>query len=116
MSTKENEEKVVITTNDRCFSQDVLEVSVPVLVDFWAPWCGPCRMIAPVVEELGGEYSARARMVKLNVDENPRITAQYGIASIPTLLLFKDGKVVDQVIGAASKRTIAARLEAHLNG
>ena len=115
MPTLVKEEEVVRTTNDLCFQEDVLESSIPVLVDFWAPWCGPCRMIAPAVEELGRDYQGRTRVVKLNVDENPEVTARYGIASLPTLLLFKEGRVVDQVVGAASKRVIAAHVEAQLN-
>ena len=115
MPTLVKEEEVVRTTNDLCFQEDVLESSIPVLVDFWAPWCGPCRMIAPAVEELGRDYQGRTRVVKLNVDENPEVTARYGIASLPTLLLFKEGRVVDQVVGTASKRVIAAHVEAQLN-
>jgi thioredoxin 1 len=115
MESKVKAEETVLSSTDQTFPEDVLNALTPVLVDFWAPWCGPCRMIAPAVEELGREFASRARVVKLNVDENPATAARYGIASIPTLLVFKNGKVVDQVIGAASKRTIAARLESQLN-
>lgn len=115
METKVKENVTVLSSTDLTFPEDVLQSQTPVLVDFWAPWCGPCRMIAPAVEELGREFANRARVVKLNVDENPGTAARYGIASIPTLLVFKNGKVVDQVIGAASKRHIAARLESQLN-
>ena len=100
---------------DASFAHDVVEASStqPVLVDAWAEWCGPCRMIAPLLEELAAESNGRYMIAKLNVDENPRTAAQFQIRSIPTLLIFKNGKLVDQIIGAQPKQAIAARLAAH---
>ena len=89
--------------SDTTFEQDVIKSSLPVLVDFWAPWCGPCRMVAPVVEELSGEFAGKVNFLKLNTDENPVIASRYGIRSIPTLLIFKGGEVVGQVIGFRPK-------------
>jgi thioredoxin 1 len=96
------------------FEEQVLKSPVPVLVDFWAVWCGPCKMIAPHVEALATEYEGRVRVGKINIDEEREITEKYGIMSIPTLLFFKDGKVVDQVVGAVPKSTIASKLESLL--
>lgn len=101
-----------ITLTDANFSEEVLNSDVPVLVDFWATWCGPCRMIAPIIEELAGEYEGRAKIGKVDVDNNSRVAAQFGIRSIPTLLFFKDGEVVAQQIGASPKRVLAEKLEA----
>ena len=89
--------------SDGDFEQEVLRADLPVLVDFWAPWCGPCRMVAPVVEELADEYQGQVKFVKLNTDDNVNTAARYGIRSIPTLLLFKDGESVDQIIGFRPK-------------
>jgi thioredoxin len=101
---------------DATFARDVVDASSsrPVLVDAWAEWCGPCRMIAPVLDQLAAESGGRYKIAKLNVDENPRTAGQFNIRSIPTLLIFKNGKVVDQLIGAQPKPAIAARLQAQL--
>ncbi|MEH2077181.1 thioredoxin [Nostoc sp.] len=99
---------------DSSFKQEVLDSDVPVLVDFWAPWCGPCRMVAPVVEEISEQYEGQIKVVKVNTDENPQVASQYGIRSIPTLMIFKDGQKVDMVVGAVPKSTLASTLEKYL--
>ncbi|BAZ29405.1 thioredoxin [Cylindrospermum sp. NIES-4074] len=102
------------SVTDSSFKQEVLDSDVPVLVDFWAPWCGPCRMVAPVVEEIAVQYEGQIKVVKVNTDENPQIASQYGIRSIPTLMIFKDGQKVDMVVGAVPKSTLSNTLEKYL--
>ena len=96
---------------DATFESDVLKSNLPVLVDFWAPWCGPCRMVSPIVEELADEYRGRVKFVKLNTDDNVQTASRYGIRSIPTLLVFKGGEPVDQVIGFRPKSDLKRSLE-----
>jgi len=109
-----DEAKPVIVT-DNTFQREVLETrGRPVLLDCWAPWCGPCRMVGPIMEQLASESNGRYRIAKLNVDENPRIAAQFQIQSIPTMLIFKDGKLVDRLVGAQPKPAIVARLMDHV--
>ena len=96
---------------DMAFNEKVLESELPSLVDFWATWCGPCRRLAPIVEEIEKEFEGKINVFKLDVDENPKISTNYGVRSIPTLLLFKDGKVVKTIIGLQSKEKIVASIE-----
>jgi thioredoxin len=105
-----------VAVTDATFGRDVLDASRarPVLLDFWAAWCGPCRMIAPVMDELAAEAGGRYTVAKLDVDENPQTAAQFGVRSIPTLFIFKDGQLVDRLMGAQPKSVIAARLAAQL--
>ena len=102
-----------IELNDANFDS-IINSDKTVLVDFWAEWCGPCKMIGPVVEELAGEYEGKAVIGKLNVDENPQVTARFGVRSIPTLLVFKKGQVVDKQVGAVPKSVLASKLEAQV--
>jgi len=102
------------TLNDGNFKEAVIDSSTPVLVDFWAEWCGPCRMIAPTVEALASDYAGRVAVGKLNVDENPNTTMQFGVRSIPTLLLFKGGQVVETVVGVTDKQRLSRLIEKHL--
>ena len=103
-----------ITLTDETFQSEVIESSVPVLVDFWATWCGPCRMVAPIIEELADEYEGRAKIGKVDVDSEQKIASDFGIRSIPTLLIFKDGKLADQIVGAVPKKALVDKLEAAL--
>ncbi len=96
----------VLHVTDSTFETEVLESNIPVLVDFWAPWCGPCRTIAPVIDELAGEYDGRLKVVKLNVDDNPQTPARYGVRGIPNLLIIKSGQVKDQIVGAVPKASL----------
>jgi thioredoxin 1 len=101
----------LVHVNDKTFASEVLSSDVPVLVDFWATWCGPCRSISPIVEELAKEFSGRVKVTKLNVDENPATPTQYGVRGIPTLILFKGGKIFDQIVGAVPKARLKAVIE-----
>lgn len=99
---------------DDTFDADVLQSDVPVLVDFWAPWCGPCRMLAPTIDAVAEEFEGKAQVGKVNTDENPQISTKYQINSIPTLMIFKGGEVVDRLLGAMPKEKIVEKLNAHL--
>jgi thioredoxin 1 len=104
-------ESSLLHVNDKGFASEVLNADIPVLVDFWAAWCGPCRSISPIVEELAKEFSGRVKVTKLNVDENPATPSQYGVRGIPTLILFKGGKIFDQIVGAVPKTRLKAMIE-----
>jgi thioredoxin 1 len=99
--------------NDSNFDE-AIKSDKPVLVDFWAEWCGPCKMIGPVVEELAGDYEGKAVIAKINVDENPQVTARFGVRSIPTLLVFKNGQVVDKQVGAVPKSVLSQKIQAQV--
>lgn len=101
----------VVTVTDANFDIEVLKSDLPVLVDFWAAWCGPCRMVAPLIEELAGEYSGKVKFAKLDVDANPQKASQFNIRSIPNMIVFKGGRPVDSIIGAMPKASIAQRLD-----
>ena len=103
-----------VAVTEQTFGNEVLQSPVPVLVDFWAAWCGPCRQIAPSVEELATEYQGKLKVVKLDVDENPDISGRYNVTSIPTLILFKGGEMVERMIGAYPKPHILAKIQRHL--
>ena len=104
----------VTAINDATFTQEVLQSQVPVLVDFWAPWCGPCRMVGPIVEAVATQYGEQVKVVKLNVDDNATTASQYQIRSIPTLLMFKDGHKVETVVGAVPKSTLSSTIDKYL--
>lgn len=99
---------------DASFYTEVINASIPVLVDFWAPWCGPCRMVAPVVDAIAEEYQDKVKVVKINTDQNPTTATKYGIRSIPTLMIFISGEKIDTVIGAVPKTTLSNTLQKHL--
>lgn len=103
-----------IEITDANFEQEVLKSDKPVLIDFWAVWCGPCKMVAPVVEEIANEYDGKLKVGKLDVDSNPEVSMKFGIRSIPTLMVFKGGKVVEQIIGAVPKRNLLDKLIPHI--
>jgi thioredoxin 1 len=98
-------------TSDLTFQKDVLESDMPVLVDFWAPWCGPCRMLGPIIEAIGGKVDGKAKVVKLNVDENPQTAGKYGITGIPTVIIFKNGQILKQFVGVQPEQVYIKALE-----
>ena len=104
----------IVHTTDATFSQDVLKSDKPVLLDFWAEWCGPCKMIAPILDEIASEYQDRIKVAKINIDENPQTPPKFGIRGIPTLILFKGGQVAAQKVGALSKSQLTAFIDSHL--
>jgi thioredoxin 1 len=104
-------ESDLLQVSDKNFTSEVLQSGLPVLVDFWATWCGPCRAIAPLIEDLAKEFFGRVKITKLNVDENPSTPGQYGVRGIPTLILFKEGKVLDQIVGSVPKARLKAMIE-----
>lgn len=106
---------LTIEVTDETFKADVLDSTIPVLVDFWAEWCGPCRMIAPSVDAIAADYSGKLKVAKVDIDENPAVPGRYGIVGIPTLMLFKGGKVVERVTGALPKGRIVAQIQGHLD-
>ncbi len=105
---------MAVEITDANFEEVVLKSDKPVLVDFWAEWCGPCRMVGPIVEELSGDYDGKAVVGKVNVDNNQEISVKYGIRNIPTLLIFKNGEVVDKQVGVAPKNVLAGKLDSHM--
>ena len=104
----------VADVTDATFEQEVLKSGIPVLVDFWAPWCGPCRAVAPVVDEIADEFKGKLKVLKLNTDENPKTAQSYRISGIPSLLVFKNGQPVEQVVGAVPKTTLTSAIQKHV--
>ncbi|MDX2167361.1 MAG: thioredoxin [Deltaproteobacteria bacterium] len=104
----------VLEVSDQTFEQEVLKSPTPVLVDFWAPWCGPCKAIAPVVDQLAGEYAGRLKVVKINVDDNPQTPGRYGVRGIPNLVVIKGGQVAEQIVGAAPKARLVKAIDTAL--
>lgn len=103
----------VLEFSDSTFQQDVLDNSQPVLVDFWAPWCGPCKMLAPTIEDLAGQYAGKVSIGKMNTDENPQTATKYRVSAIPTVMLFKSGEVVEKFVGVTPKDRFAAAIDKH---
>lgn len=101
----------IVSLSETNFAEEVLKSSVPVLVDFWAEWCGPCKMLAPVLDELAGEFDGRVKIAKVNIDDHQALATEYGIRAIPTLLLFKEGQVAEQIVGMRNKRDLKLSLE-----
>lgn len=101
----------LLNITDKNFKEEVLKSPLPVLVDFWATWCGPCKILAPIIEELAKEYTGKIKIVKLNVEEGQSIPTQYGIMSIPTIIFFKDGKILNQLVGALTKQQLKQKIE-----
>ncbi len=107
-------QSISVTLTDDTFAFEVLESSVPVLVDVWAPWCGPCRVIGPIVDQLAQEFGGQAKVGKLNIDDHPRLATRYGVRAVPTLLIFQNGRVVDEIIGVVPKAVLAEKLTAQV--
>jgi thioredoxin 1 len=103
-----------LTVSDQDFEPEVLKSATPVLIDFWAPWCGPCRQIAPTIDQIAVEYAGRLKVMKMNVDENPDVPIRYGVQGIPTLLLFKGGEVVEKLVGAYPKPALVSKISRHV--
>jgi len=103
-----------VAVTDSSFEQEVLQSSVPVLVDFWAEWCGPCKMLAPTIDQLSVEYAGKLKVVKVDVDQNNEISGRYGVMSIPTVMLFKDGHAVEKIVGAMPKPILLSKIQPHI--
>ena len=106
----------VLELTDETYKTEIESASVPLVIDIWAPWCGPCRMVGPIVEQLGEEFAGRIRVCKLNVDENQNAAAEFGVQAIPTILFFSGGEEVDRIVGAQGKEALKAKIESLLNG